>query len=426
MGVGRAASALALLAGVVVSFPAAAEDVLRLPVGDPARRDCEAAVVLDAITDTATGALLTPAELPRRLEGVGLVLVGEGHTDMDSHRVQMRVIEELARSGRRVTIGLEMYPYTEQKWLDDWSAGKLSEEAFLEGSRWYRNWGYNWLYYRDIFLFARDRRLPMAAINAPREVVAAVRRKGFSGLTPEEATHVPTDIDSKSVEHLRLFRAEFEEGSFHGGMDEAAWQSMLDAQCTWDATMGLHAVQPLSAGDDAQAVVVVLVGAGHVRYGLGIERQLRRSFAGGVASVIPVSVEDEKGGRVRTVQASYANFVWGAPPATDPIYPDLGVSTSARAQDKLLEVFHVEEDLPGARGGLEFGDVLLALDGAAVADREALAKAMAGKRWGDDAVFTVRREGVTERVVVPLRRAAPPARECPVPEPPVPGELLER
>ena len=39
------------------------EDVLRLPIGDPARKDREARLVLDAVTDTSSGALLTPAEL---------------------------------------------------------------------------------------------------------------------------------------------------------------------------------------------------------------------------------------------------------------------------------------------------------------------------------------------------------------------------
>jgi uncharacterized iron-regulated protein len=408
--VGLALAAAALLAIVP---PGAAgdsrDDIYRLPIGDPARRDREVPVVLDAITDTATGALIGPAELPKRLEGVRLLLVGEGHTDMESHRIQKRVLEELVRAGRRVVVGLEMYPYTEQAALDDWTAGRLTEEAFLDVSRWYKSWGYHWLYYREIFLLARDRRLPMVAVNAPREVVSAVRKKGFAGLTPEEAAHIPTDIDSKSADHLRLFKAAVGEG-VHGGMDDAAWQSMLDAQCTWDATMGLHAIQPLRGEEDPKSIVVVLVGAGHVQYGLGIERQIPKTFSGRVASLLPVPVRDLERGPVAYVQASYANFVWGTPPETDPLYPELGIATNARAQDRLLEVFHVEEDSPAARGGLKFGDVLLSLDGAAVADREALAKAMAGKRWGDDAVFALRREGVTETVVVPLRRAAPPAR----------------
>ncbi|MET0620812.1 MAG: ChaN family lipoprotein, partial [Thermoanaerobaculia bacterium] len=273
-------------------------NIYRLPIGDPSRRDREVPVVLDAITDTATGALILPSELPKRLEGVRLLLVGEGHTDVESHRIELRVLEELVRSGRRVTVGLEMYPYGAQAALDDWTSGKLTEDAFLEASRWYRSWGYHWLYYRDIFLYARDRRLPLVAINAPREVVSAVRKKGFKGLTPEEAAHIPTEIDSKNADHMRLFRASFGESGFHTGMDDAAWQSMLDAQCTWDATMGFHAVQPLRSDGDPKAIVVVLVGAGHVQYGMGIERQLRKTFPGRIASLIPVPVKDSRLGAI--------------------------------------------------------------------------------------------------------------------------------
>ena len=263
-----------LLSALVFAVPVLGEDLLKLPIGDPARKDRQAPLVLDAVTDTSTGALLTPEELAGRLAPARLVLVGEGHTDMDTHRVEKRVIEGLHRAGRRVLIGLEMYPYPEQAWLDQWTDGKLTEEAFLDGSHWYKNWGYNWLYYRDIFLFARDNHLRMYAINAPREVVSAVRKKGFQGLTPEEAAHIPTEIDTKNADHMRLFKANFEDASFHAAMTDEQWQGMLNAQCTWDATMGFNAVAPLKKDDDPKAVMVVIVGAGHVQYGLGIEWQI--------------------------------------------------------------------------------------------------------------------------------------------------------
>lgn len=396
-----------LIAAVLAAAPAAAEDLLKLPIGDPARKDREAPVVLDAITDTSTGALLTPEELPGRLAAARLVLLGESHTDMDSHRIQLRVIAGLHAAGRRVLVGLEMYPYPEQSWLDQWTDGKLTEEAFLQGSRWYRNWGYNWLYYRDLFLFARDNRLRMVAVNAPREVVSAVRKKGFQGLTAEEARHIPTEIDTKNADHLRLFKANFDEDDgFHGSMTDEQWQSMLNAQCTWDATMGWNAVQPLARDEDPKAVMVVLVGAGHVQYGLGIERQVRQWFRGNVASLIPLAVVDDDKRPVTSVQASFANYVWGLPPEGDPLYPELGVSTRAREADKLLEVIDVAKDSPGARGGLALQDVLLTLDGTALPDRETLARLMAAKRWGDSAVFSVRRGGAAVPVTVLLRRTA--------------------
>jgi uncharacterized iron-regulated protein len=397
----------ALLAAACLAAPTLAlgEDVLRLPIGDPARRDREARLVLDAVTDTSSGALLTPAELAARLSDARIVLVGEGHTDMETHRVERRILDELDRAGRRVRVGLEMYPYPEQKWLDEWTEGRLSEDAFLEGSRWYANWGYNWLYYRDIFLLARDRHLRMFAVNAPREVVAAVRQKGFQGLTPEEAAHIPTQIDTKSPDHLRLFKAEFAEASFHMGGSDEQWQAMLNAQCTWDATMGWNAVAALGKDADPKTVMVVLVGAGHVQYGLGIARQARQWFSGRIASVIPVAVEDDQQSPVRSVQASYADFVWGIP-AADPLYPDLGLATHTRPDDR-LEVLDVEKDTPAAAAAFQAGDVLLAMDGVDLGNRETLARLVAGKSWGDAATFTVRRGDATVSVPVLLRRAEP-------------------
>jgi uncharacterized iron-regulated protein len=380
---------------------------LHLPIGDPARRDREAPVVLDAITDTESGGSLTPAELPARLLGVRLLLVGEEHTVLETHAVERRVIEELDRSGRRVAIGLEMFPYTQQSALDDWSAGRLSEEQFLEAAHWYRHWGYNWGYYRDVFLYARDHRLRMFAVNAPREVVTAVRKKGFQGLTPEEAAHIPTQIDTKSADHMRLFRASFADASFHAGMSEEQWQAMLSAQCTWDATMAFHAVAPLAKDDDPKAIVVVLAGSGHVQYAMGIERQARQWYPGRIASLIPVAVADDKGRAVKAVRASYANFLWGVPPEGDPAFPELGVATRVIEGTEGaggLEVLDVEKDSPAAHAGLEAGDRLVSLDGAPLADREALARAMAGKRWGDTAALGVVRATEFFTRNVPLRR----------------------
>ena len=60
--------------------------VLDLPIGDPERRSLKVPLALDAITDSHTGELITPGELPARLAGVDVLLVGESHTNIDSHR----------------------------------------------------------------------------------------------------------------------------------------------------------------------------------------------------------------------------------------------------------------------------------------------------------------------------------------------------
>ena len=379
------ASALACPLAVLAQEPS------NLPIGDPARKDKVVDVVLDGINDAATGEVLTPKELAARLASVRVVFVGESHTSIEYHNVQRRLIEELTAAGRKVFVGLEMYPYTEQAWLDKWSAGELTEDTFLKDSRWYKNWGYHWLYYRDIFTFARDNKIRMFGVNTPREVVAAVRKKGFANLTSEEAARIPSKIDTTSAEHKRLFKAYFSpEDSLHTtGMTDEQFDAMYNAQATWDATMGYNAVQALQKFGDKDTIMVVLIGSGHVAYGLGAERQARLWFDGKIASVIPMTVANDKGEKP-AVRGSYANFVWGVAPEKAPLFPTLGFSTGVKKEDR-YPIIAVQPGTVAAATGFKVGDSLVSMDGVAITDTEVMNRLMAQKRWGDAAEFRVKR-----------------------------------
>lgn len=387
---------------------AAQERVFHLEIGDPARKGREVPLVLDAVTDSASGEHISPAELARRLGRAGIVVVGESHTSMEFHAVQLRILEELYRNGRKVLIGLEMYPYTEQQHLDNWSKGLLTEKGFVWLSRWYGNWGYNWNYYRDIFLFAKERNIPMFALNVPRETVSAVRKKGRQNLSPEEAAHMPPKVDTESEEHFALFRALLESGEgMHSSMDAAQWRAMFDAQCTWDAAMAHNAVRVLREHGGEGSVMVVLIGSGHAAYGLGIQRQARQWYQGTIASVIPIAVLDDRNRPVETVRASYADFVWGIFPEKNPRYPDLGIATAEAPGSKRRQVLSVEKDSVAKQAGFEVGDILISMDGIPIADRETLNRMVSEKRWGDEAQFVVERSGRQVALQASLRRRAP-------------------
>jgi uncharacterized iron-regulated protein len=379
-----------------------------LEIGDPARKGREATLVLDGITDTRTGDVLSPAELAVRLGDKPIVLVGESHTSMDFHRAQLRTIQELYRTGRPVIIGLEMYPYTSQDYLDQWVAGLFTETDFLESSHWYDSWGTHWEYYRDIFLYAREKGLRMYALNTPREVVAAVRKKGFDELTEEEKKHISREIDVNDDEHLRLFKAFFEgEGDFHSSMSEEQWRGMFAAQCTWDATFAHNAIRALEDFGDPKAILVVLVGSGHVVYDLGIQRQAAKWSDVSMASVIPIPVRTADNEDIDTVRASYADFIWGLPPETEPLYPTLGISTRKARESDQRTVIHVAEESVGERAGLAVGDVLLAMGGEDLTGKEILARLVAQKRWGDTTTLEVQRGEETLELEVAFRRERP-------------------
>lgn len=403
-------ASLALAAGLLVPALLAAQPrVLELTdLGDPERRGRTVEPVLDAVVDTATGELLGPTELARRLAGVRLVLVGESHTSAEAHGAQLALIEALDQAGREVIVGLEMFPAPEQAPLDQWSRGLLTEEGFLTLADWYSNWGFPWGYYRDIFLFARDHRLPMVALNAPRDVVRSVGQRGIDGLTDDERTHMPPSVDLDSDDHLTLFKSYFsDDDAMHSAMDNEAWRSMLAAQATWDAAMAWRAVETLR--ERPEAVMVVLVGSGHVAYGLGIERQARAlGLEGDVATVIPLPVASLDGEPTGPVAATYADYLWGLTPAAEiPLYPSLGLSTRS-GDDGAITVLFVSPDTPAARAGVETGDVVTAWNGSPVASKPELARRQAESRWGETVVLGLQRGEETLEVPVVLRRELSP------------------
>jgi uncharacterized iron-regulated protein len=394
-------AAVALLASL--SSPAQSKQkIFRLAIGDAERRNRDARIVLDGITDTATDEVISANHLAARLRDTRLLLIGESHTSAGFHRVQLRVLRALHESGRKVMAGLEMYPYTEQKSLDNWRDGMLTEAGFLALSRWYEFWGYHWDYYRDIFLYARDNRIPLHAVNTPRQVVSAVRQKGIDQLSDKDKQHVPPRIDVENADHLAFLQATFdEESSMHGRMPPAMLKSMQAAQATWDASLGYNSVKVLKAAP-VDSILVVLVGSGHVAYGVGIEHQARQWFDGRITTLIPVPVQDEEEKPVASVKASYANFVWGIPHERDSLYPSVGFSTSESGG--VRKIIAVEKDSIAARSGFQTGDEVAALDGVATPDRESWNREMAGKNWGDTVVVTVKRGGAEVRLTAELRR----------------------
>jgi uncharacterized iron-regulated protein len=80
-------------------------------------------------------------------------------------------------------VGLEMFRHIEQSVLDAWIAQELSEDEMRRAFA--RNWSQDW-YLLDIFLYCRDRSIPMVGLNVPRSITRKVARKGFEALTQEE------------------------------------------------------------------------------------------------------------------------------------------------------------------------------------------------------------------------------------------------
>ena len=402
---------LLLLAGVLAGGQLfAAEGPVRadpqqLTLGDPARKGKQAPIRLDGITDTATGEIIAANELARRLTDARVLFIGEEHTNGEFHRAQLRVIEALHAAGRKVIIGLEMFPWTTTAPLERWSRGELTEPQFLDEAGWYESWSHHWGGYREIFAFARDNRLRMVGVNAPRDVVRNVRAKGLESLDAETRKRMPPAIDISSADHRALVTSYFaSDDPLHSKMSPEQAEGLYQAQVTWDAAMGWNAGQALSTPVDPKEIVVVLIGSGHVAYGLGAERQLAPGFKGRIASLIPVTVRDADGKPVPTVSAGYANFVWGVPWTAQPTEPVLGVSLMGKLGNEPSKVIQIDAGSTAEQAGIRLGDVLRELDGTRIDGTTALQRKTGDYRWGDGAKLLIERAGKPQTLDIVFRR----------------------
>jgi len=189
-----------------------------------------------------------------KLPSPGIVYVGEFHENAAHHTAQMAVIRSLNERKRPLAVGLEMFQHIEQSVLDAWVAQELSEEEMHRAFA--RNWSDDWNLYRDIFLYCRDRSIPMVGLNVPRSITRKVARKGFESLTREEIGKLPPIVCRVDREYEEFLRRVL--GS-HGS--ESGFRRFCEAQLVWDAAMAIYALEYLK--EHPERTVVVLCGMIH-------------------------------------------------------------------------------------------------------------------------------------------------------------------
>jgi len=260
-------------------------------------------------TETKSGEKCSIPAVAEAARDVRFVLFGESHTSGDHHRAQAEVIEMLVKSGRKVVVGFEMFTRDNQANLAEWSTGTQSEADFITKSNWKTQWGFDFALYRPIFEITKKYKLPMAALNVPRDWVRQVGREGVGALTTEQRKWAP-DLYLENTEHRAVFTA------LMGGhpLTGARGENIYAAQVTWDEGMATSAIDYMNEHHkgDKSAVMVIVVGAGHVMYGQGINYRIARKTGEKTVNVVGIDSE----GPVE-VSKGIGEFVFLSPPPKD-------------------------------------------------------------------------------------------------------------
>ena len=221
------------------------------------------------------GARVGFGRMAEEVRSARVIFVGESHTSVNDHRLELQVIRALHDRGVPLAIGMEMFSADSQPQLDAWVAGRLGLDRFVRV--YSQDWQMPWRYYRAILLYARDRKIPVVGLNVPEYIPAKVAHEGFASLAPAERAKIPPGITcTVDVPYREFIRRAFREHA----PGEQTFTRFCEAQMLWNKVMAWRLVDYLKR--HPQQTVVVIAGTGHT---------LKRAIPWELAQVLPVRAE---------------------------------------------------------------------------------------------------------------------------------------
>ncbi len=364
--------------------------------------------------DGMTGNSIDRKELFRDLAARNpVVLLGESHTNADHHRWQLHTLAALHGRSDKIVIGFEAFPRRLQSVLDDWVAGKLTAEAFLKASEWRRVWGYDAALYMPLFEFARLNHIPMIALNVERKLVSRVGAEGWASVPMNEREGISDPAPASLAyqrELARVFymkrtlpadaaesrrgppdeaRTEPDEQALADILKQPEFKRFVDAQLTWDRAMA----EALAAAKHkfSDAIIVGIVGSGHVEGGYGISHQLKDLGVADIAAFIPESTESA----CKLVGTSYADAMFTLAPASEgtsePERPRLGILLADG--DGAPRIDRVVPNSVAEATGLKAGDHVVRAAGLETRTTDELIEVVGRQAPGTWLPLSIRRDG---------------------------------
>jgi uncharacterized iron-regulated protein len=219
-----------------------------------------------------------------------VVYLGEVHTSKEIHDFQLKVIEALYERDSSIAVAYEMFQQPAQEYLDAYVQGKIHEVVMLYKARWHETWKYDIGLYRGTWLFAREKKVPMLAINVPDNFRKRAKKMSYKRM--RKTPFLPPDLQEPDSAYVNQFKRMMGE---HAHFDDKTLQTFLKAMVVWDEGMA-YAISKYMKRHPKRKVIV-LVGSGHVYNRLGIPNRVERMTGERGIVIIPINNLKEDTGK---------------------------------------------------------------------------------------------------------------------------------
>ncbi len=317
-------------------------------------------------------------EVAGQLAEKRLLFIGEVHDRLEHHRNQLRVIKSLYAHSPDLAIGVEYFQKPFQNYLDEYIAGRITEQEMLVRTEYFKRWQLDYRLLQPIFQFARENHIPVLALNVSDEIHNKVFMGGMKSLTPQELAQTPDDMQPASESYLKRLKSIF---NSHPTGDD--FGTFVEGVLLWDESMADTAARYLKAHPKSR--MVVLAGMVHVMYGDGIPERVNRRL-GSDQSVVAINGNDFGN------YPGIADFQLITKEGVSlPKAGKLGVSITDDTRGVRISEF--SDGSAAQAAGLAAGDLIVALNGEKVANTLDLKSMMFDKRPSDRVRVLVQRAG---------------------------------
>jgi uncharacterized iron-regulated protein len=331
-------------------------------------------------------------DIVEEIKNSKVVYVGEMHTDLGSHVLQLQVIQALFEENPNLAIGMEMFPRSSQDALDHYINGTIdTEKEFLKESNYFGVWGFDYRYYRDIIGYAHRNGIPIVGLNIDKTIVSQVFKEGhLDGLDEDQTKAIPPERKLDAPGYRQRLAKAFSSHDKKTFSPEKIG-GFIQAQSIWDETMAESIVDYLTTNPERR--MVVIAGNGHVYKDSAIPSRVARR----VDVEQSVLSRINYGATVLVPGYKVDYLVYTQSVALEPA-PKIGVVLQKEEIDDnpdhtRLRIIRISPHGKAVEAGVKEKDVILSLDNQEVEDISDIKIILLDKRPGDTVTMKVLREG---------------------------------
>ncbi len=351
-------------------------------------------LIRDEIIHLPTGTKLDYSELFALLAQKRVIFVGEGHDNIYDHQVELEVIKNLFQlTSGHLAVGFEMLSHLNQEKVDLWLADKLSDDEFIR--LFAEDWGVaNFVYYREIFNYLKEQKIPIRALNVSRrEKMKFMRGLMASNNKPEVEKHNSAG-ESKNPYQDEALQAMFKgHAPGHGDVN-----MFIAVHKLWEDTMVGNIKTYLESPAGSDKKMVVIAGGFHIAHGYGLPRRLFQQAKVDYCTLLTQTPEALVENERQTMDVDFpeiplylCDYLWCVP------YRNLKdqqvrLGIGMQGVDHRIEIVMVEEGSAAEKYGLQTGDFVIACNGKKLKEPIDLSILLLQKVKGDKIKLQIERD----------------------------------